>query len=297
MSSSEQRPVSIVTGSSRGIGFEIGKQLALHHGHAVVLTGSNLEKLKQAHDEISKEGGVCSYVCVDLSKPFSEKNPSHPPAYDIFQHTLQHHSKIDHLICNAAVLGAIEKISDFSTEQLTHELYQSYQVNILSVMQLCHYCLPELRKSAAMREPRRGGNILLVSTGLAVKAFEGTAMYGTTKAALNHFATYLDCEEKLYAERTFSDEPQQRRVKIVAIQPGMVDTDMQRDVRESGKNKMNEYGIFVSVYEKGQLESAEKIGKILSCVVNDMKVEWSGTFKSYQHEDVLELYKKSYGVL
>nr|CAG4718411.1 unnamed protein product [Naegleria fowleri] len=284
MSSSAQRLVSIVTGSSRGIGFHIAKQLALHHGHAVVLTGSNVEKLKQAHDEISKEGGVCSYVCVDLSKPISDNNPPHPPAFDIFQHAMEQHSKIDRLVCNAATLGAIEKIGEWDTQHLTQGLYAAYKVNVLSAIQLCHYCLPELRKSR--------GNILFVSSGLASKAFEGTAIYGTSKAAMNHFAAYLDCEEKLYAQGFGISEKD--RVKIVSVKPGIVDTDMQADIRRIGKDKMNEHAMFVSMHENGKLESAEKLGKILSSVVSDLPLEWSGTFKSYHEEDVLALYKKSY---
>ena len=58
----------------------------------------------------------------------------------------------------------------------------------------------------------------MVSSGAAVNAYTGWGMYGAAKAAMNHLALTLSTEEP--------------DVTTMAIRPGVVDTEMQREIRE-----------------------------------------------------------------
>ena len=189
---------------------------------------------------------------------------------------------IDRLVCCAGVLGPISKIGTWN-ESISdgNELLKVFQVNVVSAMQLCHFCLPFLRKS------KTGGRILFVSSGAANRGIDGWSPYCTSKAALLHFATCLDTEEMI---RT-NDMPKESsdRVGVLSVRPGVVDTDMQTYIREQGSPEgMKEHKKFVDLKENNQLESPEKIGEILSCLTDSFPYGWSGTFKSYNDADVTE---------
>ncbi|EFC39658.1 predicted protein [Naegleria gruberi] len=282
-----QKLVSIVTGSSRGIGLHIAKSLSCLHGHTVVITGSNKEKLENSLKDIHQLGGEAAAICVDLSQPtcsstvelFIDRESDKivekckDPSLEIFNFAMRNFKRVDRLVCNAGVIGPIQNISQWNHEQAT-DLNQVFQVNLISVMQLCHYCLPELRKSPD------GGRILLVSSGAATRAIDGWSAYCTSKAALNHFGMCLDLEER----------KQEKPVGILSIRPGVVDTQMQEQIRTVGNvESMKDYKNFVNLHENKELESPEKIGEILACLVDRFPMEWSGQFKSYNNEEVTQL--------
>lgn len=70
--------------------------------------------------------------------------------------------------------------------------------------------LPALRTSA--------GSILFTSSGVSTGAYKAWGAYGSSKAAINHLAMQLGCEEP--------------NVTSIAVRPGVVDTDMQRELRD-----------------------------------------------------------------
>ena len=78
--------------------------------------------------------------------------------------------------------------------------------------------IPELRKTH--------GRIILTSSGGAVTGYSAWGAYGSSKAAINHLALTLKVEEP--------------DITTIAIRPGMVDTEMQREVREVHHQKMDQ---------------------------------------------------------
>ena len=70
--------------------------------------------------------------------------------------------------------------------------------------------IPELRKTR--------GRILLTSSGGAIAGYATWGAYGSSKAAMNHLALTLNTEEP--------------DITSIAIRPGVVDTEMQRELRE-----------------------------------------------------------------
>lgn len=84
-----------VTGSYRGIGFEIVKQLATL-GHTVILTSRNQEKGEQAVSSLRDLGLTVHYCLLDVTIDKSIE--------DFFRYILTNFTKLDVLINNAAVL-------------------------------------------------------------------------------------------------------------------------------------------------------------------------------------------------
>jgi NAD(P)-dependent dehydrogenase (short-subunit alcohol dehydrogenase family) len=67
---------------------------------------------------------------------------------------------------------------------------------------------------------KSNGNIILVSTGAAVRAIKGMSPYCLSKVALKMFGDLISVEYP--------------NIGTLSVTPGMVDTDMQAEARESG---------------------------------------------------------------
>ena len=67
-------------------------------------------------------------------------------------------------------------------------------------------------------------------------------------------------------------------ITSVAISPGKVDTDMQKQIREEGKTGMaaDFHAVFVNEHEKGLLLPPEKPGYVIAKLVADANKEFSG---------------------
>jgi NAD(P)-dependent dehydrogenase (short-subunit alcohol dehydrogenase family) len=121
--------------------------------------------------------------------------------------------------------------------------------------------LPALRQSK--------GKIVFTSSGAAVAGYRAWGLYGATKAAMNSFAMCLG-----------SEEPE---VTSVSIRPGMVDTEMQRELRDvHGANMDAEtHSKFTGAHKDGKLVQPEQPGHVMAKLVLDAPKELSGKFLSY----------------
>jgi NAD(P)-dependent dehydrogenase (short-subunit alcohol dehydrogenase family) len=90
--------------------------------------------------------------------------------------------------------------------------------------------------------------------------------YGASKAAMNHFALTLATEESL--------------ITSVAIRPGVVDTAMQKAIRDehSGKMDVKDSTKFRDLYSSGKLLKPEQPGHVIARLVLDAPRDLSGKF-------------------
>ena len=133
--------------------------------------------------------------------------------------------------------------------------------SVLTHISQAKAALPALRKSQ--------GKIIFTSSGAAVTGYRGWALYGATKAAMNHFAMSLGAEEP--------------DVTSVSIRPGMVNTEMQRELREDHATNLDAemHSKFTGVHKDGKLLEPEQPGHVMAKLVLDAPKEISGHFYSY----------------
>lgn len=83
---------------------------------------------------------------------------------------------------------------------------------------------------------------------------------------MNHLALTLNVEEPL--------------ITSVAIKPGVVDTDMQKAIREEHFGKMDQKDVkkFGGLYERGELLKPEQPGHVMAKMVLDAPRELGGRF-------------------
>ena len=91
----------------------------------------------------------------------------------------------------------------------------------------------------------------MISSGASVSAYSTWGSYGSSKAALNHLALTLTAEEP--------------EITTVAIRPGVVDTEMQKEVRGYA-TVMDDKDAqkFKSAYEEGKLLRPGQPGNVIA---------------------------------
>ena len=95
--------------------------------------------------------------------------------------------------------------------------------------------------------------IVNVSSGAATRAVPGLAAYGSSKAALRMGAMVLMAEW----QSTAPHAPTRRNVAVRVYEPGVVETDMQRQARAMPTASMPWVGMFKDFVTRGQVVEPE----------------------------------------
>lgn len=185
--------VSLVTGSNRGIGREVARQLAAR-GHRVIVTSRSAEKAKRAASEIgaefSHELDTADASSIDALVKFVKKEVG----------------RLDVLVNNAAIAGS-EHASVPDVDPSEFELV--WRTNTLGPFLLMKGFTPLLRDSGH-------GRVVNVSSGAGQLSSmrDYAPAYSTSKAALNALTV-------LFANALKPDG-----VLVNSVCPGWVRTDM-----------------------------------------------------------------------
>lgn len=166
--------VFIITGSSRGIGRELARQV-LNAGGRVVLNARTPETLKSTHDELASEfdGGSIRAFAGDVSQP--------EQARGLIDHTVAEFGRIDVLINNAAV-GHHGNIGNGDPAVFSKVV----DVNIHSVLFPTWYAIPHISEQQ--------GRVLIVSSLAGLHGLPSHSAYSLSKMALTAFAESLRAE-------------------------------------------------------------------------------------------------------
>jgi benzil reductase ((S)-benzoin forming) len=224
------RRLAIVTGASRGLGRAVAQQLA--DGGWQVLG------ISRRRDD-ALEGRIEQWTA-DLADA-----PAIASRLQAWLHTLDGSAYGETaLIHNAALLvppGPAEAADDATTSA-------ALRVGLEA---------PLLMSAAFLRATRAWPGtrkLLFVSSGLGRRAMAGAAVYCATKAGLDHYARALALDEAQHGARG---------ARVVSLAPGVIDTDMQRQLRGSDPARFVEQQRFAQLHREGQLASPEAAARQL----------------------------------
>ncbi|KAL8758016.1 MAG: hypothetical protein Q9199_001800 [Rusavskia elegans] len=242
----------IVTGASRGIGFAIAEFL-IHESHNVVLlarTAGPLENLK------ARSPGQVSICTGDLAD-FSLAERSVAIAKEDF-------GQLDGLILNHGILAPATRIADSSPKEWQH----CFDVNFFSLVAFVKAAVPSLRMS--------NGRVIFTSSGASTKAYSTWGAYGASKAAMNHLNLTLAAEEP--------------NLTCLSIRPGVVDTQMQSDVRNVHSALMDEKDVakFHTLHQQGQLVKPEQPGRVIARLAVGAPKQLGGQFLDWAAPELAE---------
>ena len=220
----------VITGASRGMGAAIAAQL-LQPGNTVLCISRRSDDTLAAR--ATETSASCEQWTADLAAPadVAKRLQAWLAAFEA-----QRFGSVS-LINNAAALTRVGHIDDCDDAELASALRVGLEAPVLlsSVF---------LRATRGWRARKR---ILNISSGLGRRAIAGQATYCAVKAGLDHFSRALALDE---ARRG-------NGAKVVSLAPGVIDTDMQIQLRGADAAGFPEKVFFVELKEKGQLTSPE----------------------------------------
>jgi len=183
--------VAIVTGGSRGIGFETAKVLA-ENGSQVIITAKEETRLKESESKIEN----CVAIPADIRNESQVKN--------VVEKTIEKFGRLDILVNNAGIFPYIKKLHEISEDDWNQVL----DVNLTGTFRFTKAAIPFLQKN--------GGSIINVSSDAGLKAYQGFNVdaYSASKGAL---VLLTKCWALEYAKD---------KIRVNCVCPGVVDTDM-----------------------------------------------------------------------
>jgi 3-oxoacyl-[acyl-carrier protein] reductase len=203
---------AIVTGSTRGIGKETAL-LLLKNGMNVIISSKSQDSVYKAIQEIylkfpSKKENILGLKC-DVSKYSDVKS-----LVDI---SIKRFGGIDILVNNAGIVYYRSLID--TTEE---EWNKTIDINLKGTFLFIKEVLPHMIKN------KSGGVIVNVSSGAGKSGFPNLSAYCSSKFGVIGLTDSI-------AKEVVDDN----NVKVMAICPGGVDTDMIKDIVNEGYNLSN----------------------------------------------------------
>ncbi len=190
--------IAVVTGGGRGIGRAIALMLGRAGAH-VVVTARTESEVEGVAGEINSAGGSARAAVMDISREENIKG--------FFKSVEDESRRLDVLINNAGV-GLFGKLADFETADLD----RLYAVNLRGTFLCC-------REAMGIMIPRASGYIINVSSVLGFKGYPEQSGY----TAMKHGVMGLT--------KSLAVEAQEHGIRVSAILPGGVDTDLVRQAR------------------------------------------------------------------
>ena len=213
--------VSIITGASRGIGFEIAKNF-LKHGSNLVICSKNLKRIKNSYKKLEKtkkDKQKIYYLKIDVS---SEKQVK-----KLISFTIKKFKKIDILVNNAGTFGPKGFIEKINWKQWVRTI----QVNLFGSVLLCREVMPYFKK-------RNQGKIIQLSGGGAAAPLARISGYAVSKVGIVRFIENLSEEVKKY------------NIDVNSVAPGSINTGMLSEILKAGPKKIGTYAYNKALKQK-----------------------------------------------
>ncbi|NQV80124.1 MAG: SDR family NAD(P)-dependent oxidoreductase [Alphaproteobacteria bacterium] len=188
--------IALVTGASRGIGAAVAKRFAREGAH-VVLVARTQGGLEQIDDEIRTAGGTATLVPLDLQDFESIDRLAAVLA--------ERHGKLDILVGNAAILGALSPMSHYEPKTWV----QVIDINLNANWRL-------IRDFDALLRLSDAGRAVFVTSGVARDSRAYWGPYAASKAGLENMV------------QGWAAELAKTTVRANLIDPGRVRTGMRR---------------------------------------------------------------------
>ncbi len=242
---------AIITGGSRGLGYDMAINLAKNGVDIIFSYHSNEEKANSVIQEIEALGQKATAFQFDANNFESVQNFINS-VINYLQNE-NNSSNFDYLINNAGT-GVYNLISDTTEAQFDEML----NIHLKSVYFLTQAALPHINE---------GGRIINISSGLARFSLQGMSAYAIMKGAIEVFTRYL------------AKELGPRKITANVVAPGAIATDF-----AGGSNKKEDKAALISsITALGRVGKAEDIGGIVAFLcsekggwINGQRIEASG---------------------
>lgn len=187
--------IAVITGANRGIGWATAMKFAQHHARVWVCARTQTQVFEQNIKELSERySAEIHALYFDVTDTDAAKKA--------IKTIGGQHKRIDILVNNAGI--SVERFFHMTSVKM---LEDTMQTNFLSQVNLA-----QLASRYMMRH--KAGAIINVASVAGMEAEEGGLAYGSSKAAV------------LFATQTMALELGKYGIRVNAVSPGFIDTDM-----------------------------------------------------------------------
>jgi benzil reductase ((S)-benzoin forming) len=225
----------IITGASRGMGLALAQQLLQSGNTLLCISRHASDALAQ---QAQSQGAALTQWTADLSDaaPTAEKLQAWLAAQGTASGSPAFTSAT--LVNNAGMVPSIAPLSDLPAGDITRAMRVGVEAPMLLTSAF-------LRATAAWQVPKK---VLNISSGLGRRAMASQAGYCAAKAAMDHFTSCVALEEALKSHGA----------KVCSLAPGVIDTDMQVQLRSANAASFPDKAAFVGMQASGALTSPQE---------------------------------------
>ena len=223
--------VVIVTGASRGIGAATARRFGVEGATVIVNYATSADRAALVVDEIVAAGGTAEVARADVRDSDA--------VTAMVKDVVARHGRVDVLVNNAGVtrdtLAAVMEDAEWDGVM---------DVNAAGAMRCARaVCRPMMRA--------RSGVIVNVSSVAATTAGRGQTNYAASKGAIEAFT------------RSLAVELAPRNIRVNAVAPGVIVTDMTAFVREQASEEI------LSKILLGRYGTADEVAEVIAFVASD----------------------------
>ena len=230
----------ILTGASRGMGLAMARQL-LKPGNTVLCIS------RSANETLAVQAKQAGANLLQWTQDLARGAATSARLEQWLREQAGSSFASATLINNAGVIPRIGPLSDADADDLSHAL----RVGLEAPMQLTSAFL---RATANWPGQRK---VLNISSGLGRRAMASQAGYCAAKAGMDHFTRCVALEEALKTNGA----------KLCSLAPGVIDTEMQEQLRAADSNAFPDQSNFLNLKTSGALaapsEAAQKVLAVL----------------------------------
>lgn len=198
---------AVITGCNRGIGKATLERFACEGANVIAATRTLSEDTQHFYDTITKKYTVRIIpIQLDLS--------DEPSIKAAMKEILDLKIPIDILVNNAGMASG-----GFMLTSGINKIKDVFQTNYFAHIQISQYILKLMMR-------RRQGSIIFMSSVLGLDSMAGGTAYGASKAAISQLV------------RSLSQEVGQMGIRVNAIAPNLIDTDMARQMEDKSHDTM-----------------------------------------------------------
>lgn len=223
---------AIITGGSRGIGLAIVKEFAKEGANVIVSCSKRTDERDRMFQEIASCNDVCIHpIYFDMGKEDSIKSG----LAEIKSLKLP----IDILVNNAGV--AHMAILPFTR---INDARDVFQINFFAHLQIIQGLIGLLKKSSYP-------SIINMASVAGIDGGIGVSVYGASKASL------------ILLTKVLSKELAQMKIRVNAVAPGMIDTELALQMGEKAINDM------VALTSAGRIGTTEEVAKTVAFLASE----------------------------
>lgn len=221
-----------ITGTSKGLGKAL-TELVLEDASNYVYGISRTNNISHKN---------FTFIALDLSNLSEVKNFKFP--------TISDATKIV-LINNAGIVGDIKHIGNLDNEKII----STYSINLISPTILTNLFISSFSSTIKKQ-------IINISSGAGHSPIDGWSVYCATKAGLDMFSLVL--QEEINANKL--------NIKTINLAPGIIDTNMQDEIRRADEANFTNIKHFVEYKNNGDLAHPTTTAKQVMIFLLDEKL-------------------------